>query len=158
MVDATRPPRASRTPGAAAAQSRTVTAAAESTGAPAAAQGKPAVKSATAPRRAANTARAVKAAKSARAQRAGKSSPAAKADKVAKPRKNLVRDSFSMPREDFDLIDALKARALEVKRVAKKSELLRAGLHALNILEAAALAVALDRLMPVKTGRPKKKD
>jgi hypothetical protein len=101
--------------------------------------------------RAKNSARPAPAAK--KTESTDKSSKAAKPQKARKP---LVRDSFTMPRDDFDLIDKLKARAMEAKRAAKKSELLRAGLHALNILEAAALAAALNRLVPVKTGRPKK--
>ena len=36
------------------------------------------------------------------------------------------------------------------------SQLLRAGLHALAALDASALAAALDRLEPIKTGRPRK--
>jgi len=73
---------------------------------------------------------------------------------IARPAK-LVRDGFTMPQADFALIALLKARALEGHRVAKKSELLRAGLHALAALDAAALVAALDALAPVKTGRPK---
>ncbi|MEL1263165.1 hypothetical protein [Pseudoxanthomonas putridarboris] len=76
-----------------------------------------------------------------------------KADKPQKP----VRDSFTMPAADFALVSVLKARALEARRPAKKSELLRAGLHALHGLSPAALAKALEALAPVKAGRPKKK-
>jgi hypothetical protein len=69
----------------------------------------------------------------------------------------LVRDSFTMPSGDFALVGVLKDRALTVQRPAKKSELLRAGLHALSGLSPQALAKALDALAPVKAGRPKKK-
>lgn len=69
----------------------------------------------------------------------------------------LVRDSFTMPADDFALVALLKGRALQVQRPAKKSELLRAGLHALSGLSPQALAKALDALAPVKAGRPKKK-
>lgn len=69
----------------------------------------------------------------------------------------LVRDSFTMPADDFALVDVLKGRALQVQRPAKKSELLRAGLHALAGLSPQALVRALDVLTPVKAGRPKKK-
>lgn len=69
----------------------------------------------------------------------------------------LVRDSFTMPSGDFALVGVLKDRALQVQRPAKKSELLRAGLHALSGLSPQALAKALDALAPVKAGRPKKK-
>ncbi|WP_241660894.1 hypothetical protein [Variovorax guangxiensis] len=67
-----------------------------------------------------------------------------------------MRDSFTMPSEDFALIAALKNRALMFKRPAKKSELLRAGLHALQALSAPALRAALDALTPLKAGRPKR--
>ena len=76
---------------------------------------------------------------------------------VAKPHVKLVRDSFTMPREDFDLIAQLKARALDFKRPAKKSELLRAGLQVLATLPDVQLHAALDALRPLKAGRPKNK-
>lgn len=75
----------------------------------------------------------------------------------APERAKLIRDGFTMPADDCALITELKHRLHEVKREAKKSELLRAGLHALAQLDAPALAAALDRLTPVKTGRPPKK-
>ena len=75
---------------------------------------------------------------------------------VAAPRLKLVRDSFTMPQQDFDLVAAMKKRALAFQRPAKKSELLRAGLHALHALDNAALKHALDRLSTLKPGRPKK--
>ncbi len=91
---------------------------------------------------------------------AGKSS-AEKTVKTAvetpKERVKLVRDSFTMPREDFDLIDRIKARAIEFKRPAKKSELLRAGLQVLAALPDTQLHAALDALRPLKAGRPKNK-
>jgi hypothetical protein len=80
---------------------------------------------------------------------------------AAKPPKlkaRLVRDSFTIPQADFDLIGQLKTRALGFQRPAKKSELLRAGLHALVALDDAALRQALDALVPLKAGRPKKTD
>lgn len=73
-----------------------------------------------------------------------------------KPKQKLVRDSFTMPSNDFQLIDQLKHRALGFKRPTKKSELLRAGLHALNSLSDAKLKTALDALDPLKPGRPRK--
>jgi hypothetical protein len=82
--------------------------------------------------------------------------PAKVADKVGKAKQKLVRDSFTMPRADFDLIDVLKKRTLELQRPTKKSELLRAGLQALNALAPQDLAAALDRLAQLKPGRPRK--
>jgi hypothetical protein len=80
--------------------------------------------------------------------------PAAK--KPAHPRPKLERVSFTMTADDFDLIAALKAKALKGRREARKSELVRAGLRALAALDAKGLVAALDQLEPVKTGRPKK--
>jgi hypothetical protein len=77
-------------------------------------------------------------------------------DKAATPPKaKLVRDSFTMPGADFALIAQLKERGLGLRRHIKKSELLRAGLHALAGLDDAALTAALDSLAPLKPGRPK---
>lgn len=78
----------------------------------------------------------------------------ADAPKAAKQK--LVRDSFTMPQADFDRIAQLKSRALAFMRPAKKSELLRAGLHALAALDDTRLRAALDALAPLKPGRPKK--
>lgn len=87
-----------------------------------------------------------------------KDAPApAKVPKSPKPqRAALVRDGFTMPKADFALIATLKTRALSARREAKKSELLRAGLHALAELDEPSLVQALNRLTPVKTGRPRK--
>lgn len=73
-------------------------------------------------------------------------------------RAKLVRDGFTMPEADYALFKELKNRLHGVKREAKKSELLRAGLQALALLDARSLAAALDRLEPVKTGRPRKSE
>jgi hypothetical protein len=70
----------------------------------------------------------------------------------------LVRDSFTMPRDDFDLIGKLKERALGFKQSVKKSELLRAGLHALHGLSDDKLKAVLGGLTPLKAGRPKKQE
>jgi len=87
----------------------------------------------------------------------GSQRKAKKADKHPdEPRPSLVRDSFTMPEADFALLATLKATAIGERRAAKKSELLRAGLHALAALDARALVAALDQLEAVKTGRPKK--
>ncbi len=112
-----------------------------------------------APRRApAKKASAAAARKKPAAPRKAAPVAAAKNDdkKAPKLRARLVRDSFTMPESDFALIATLKARALAAKREAKKSELLRAGLHVLMALDSASLLVALGRLQPLKVGRPKK--
>ena len=68
----------------------------------------------------------------------------------------LIRDSFTMPSFDYDLIDVLKEKALSGKLAVKKSELLRAGLRALDKLDSAHLITLIGTLAVVKTGRPKK--
>jgi hypothetical protein len=113
------------------------------------------------PRKAGKPAAPAKPSVPAKPQEATKAAKAAKPTKPAKPAKPakpdpLVRDSFTMPAADFALIATLKGRALSVQQVAKKSELLRAGLQALAALDAPALVAALQRLEPVKVGRPKK--
>lgn len=146
--------------------------------APAAAKGKKAVAKAKGPQAAkgAQSAKTAQAAKAAKATKAAKApdrvlsakpavttrpAPAvttAAADKPRKAKAKLVRDSFTMPQADFDLIATLKQRALVFQRPAKKSELLRAGLHALLALGDLELRAALDDLTALKPGRPKKTD
>lgn len=82
---------------------------------------------------------------------------ATKGPKLPKKEK-LVRDSFSMPESDFKLISAVKKRALAFERVTKKSEVLRAGLKALQGLSETQLKALLETLPVIKTGRPKKAD
>ena len=87
----------------------------------------------------------------------GKKSASARAAKVEKPKKvKLIRDSFTMPSFDYDLIKALKLKALDAKTAIKKSELLRAGLHALNKLDPKELISMVSTLTVLKAGRPKK--
>ncbi len=77
-----------------------------------------------------------------------------KEDKPRKPK--MVRDSFTMPKEEYAVIEVLKDRAAKAGRPAKKSELLRAGVALLERLSAKALVSALQALPAVKTGRPAK--
>lgn len=80
-------------------------------------------------------------------------------EKPPKPAKlRLVRDSFTMPEADVALLAVLKARALGLGRATKKSELLRAGLQLLNQQDPKVLMASLERLQPIKTGRPKRGD
>ncbi|MCB6184880.1 hypothetical protein LIN78_15130 [Leeia sp. TBRC 13508] len=73
-----------------------------------------------------------------------------------KKKTKVVRDSFTMPKDDYDLIDVLKEKALGLNVSIKKSELLRAGLIALNKLNGDQLKAALAAVEIVKTGRPGK--
>ena len=77
-------------------------------------------------------------------------SPAAKSPKI-----KLVRDSFTIPRAEYEALDGIKARLVKLTRPAKKSEVLRAGIAVLTTLNDAALLTALDAVPAIKTGRPK---
>jgi hypothetical protein len=68
----------------------------------------------------------------------------------------VVRDSFTMPKSDYAKIGELKQLCLKDGIQVKKSELLRAGLHALGKLSTAQLKAALSSLEKIETGRPKK--
>lgn len=66
----------------------------------------------------------------------------------------VIRDSFTMPLADYGLIGVLKGRCINVGIAMKKSELLRAGLTALQRLPDADLAQLVATVESVKTGRP----
>jgi hypothetical protein len=76
---------------------------------------------------------------------------------VPAPQKSLVvRDTFSLPPSDYALIDALRRTAAKEGRIStSKSEVIRAGLQALHLLEGQDLIQALDRLEKILPGRKK---
>jgi hypothetical protein len=86
--------------------------------------------------------------------KAAETPPAPKAEPV-KPRHKLIRDSFTIPKTEYVLLEALKLRAANLARPTKKSEVLRAGIAALNTMTDKAFIAALDRVPSLKTGRPK---
>jgi len=81
-----------------------------------------------------------------------KTKPEVAHDKDKKPK--LVRDSFTIPKDEYAAIEALKIRAMTMGLAIKKSELLRAGLMALTGLSDAKLKAALVAVPTLKTGRP----
>jgi len=74
--------------------------------------------------------------------------------KVKKPK--LVRDSFTIPKAEYTVLDDLKQRAGKLTRPAKKSELIRAGIKALAAMSDVAFMAALKAVPAIKTGRPAK--
>lgn len=81
----------------------------------------------------------------------------AKPEKPAKQKKpKLVRDSFTMPDDEYEQIASIKKRLLAQGIAAKKSELLRAGLALLHRQSAEALIAEMNQLKPIKMGRPAK--
>jgi len=80
-----------------------------------------------------------------------------KEEKADKPKKaKMVRDSFTMPDDEYTALSALKKRLLDQGVAAKKSELLRAGVALLVALDDAALKTAVEKVEVIKTGRPAK--
>lgn len=75
--------------------------------------------------------------------------------KAAKPK--LVRDSFTIPKDEYQVLGALKSRLTQLMQPAKKSELLRAGLKVLASMSDSAIKMALSNVPAIKTGRPAKK-
>lgn len=81
---------------------------------------------------------------------------AVKPVKEAKPKKpKLVRDSFTIPKDEYAEVDTLKLRGAKLDHPVKKSELLRAGLKLLTTLNDEQLLAALQAVPAIKTGRPK---
>jgi hypothetical protein len=66
----------------------------------------------------------------------------------------VIRDSFTMPVADYELIGVLKKRCIGLGVAIRKSELLRAGLAVLDRLADASLAQVVAAVESVKTGRP----
>ena len=85
-----------------------------------------------------------------------KAQPVSTAAEAKPPKIKLVRDSFTIPRTEYEALDAIKARLIKLARPAKKSEVLRAGIAVLTTLNDTALLAALDAVPAIKTGRPKK--
>ena len=124
---------------------------------------KPASAPKSSPAAAAKSAKAV-------AKPAARKAPVAKKTAAAKPAKasdlvqakdvkakkpKLVRDSFTIPKDEYAVIEALKQRASALAQPVKKSELLRAGLKVLASLSDNTLRTALQAVPSIKTGRPK---
>ncbi|RKF35912.1 hypothetical protein BCY88_08640 [Paraburkholderia fungorum] len=69
-------------------------------------------------------------------------------------REKVVRDTFTMPRADYEKIAVLKQRCLDAGVAVKKSELLRAALLLLASEPTKGLLATIAALELVKTGRP----
>ncbi len=84
------------------------------------------------------------------------SATAAATPDAAKTKKaKLVRDSFTIPKAEYYVLESLKLRSVKMGKPAKKSEILRAGIKALAAMSDSGLAAALVAVPTIKTGRPK---
>jgi hypothetical protein len=96
---------------------------------------------------------------------AAKAKPVVKAKPAAKPapvkaakvkKVKMVRDSFTMPKPEFAVLDVLKTRASKLAHPTKKTELIRAGIKALAAMSDTAFLAAIKAVPNLKTGRPAK--
>lgn len=79
-----------------------------------------------------------------------------KQHKKEKPKKvKMIRDSLTMPENEYTLLSELKKKCLETGVHVKKSELLRAGLINLSRLNKSLLLKAVEGVEVVETGRTK---
>lgn len=86
-----------------------------------------------------------------------KSAQPEKVQKAEKPRKaKLIRDSFTMPESEYELLALVKKRCIASGSAVKKSEVLRAAITSFATLSDDAIGMAIAALPPVKTGRPPK--
>ncbi|MDQ5827018.1 MAG: hypothetical protein M3441_22850 [Chloroflexota bacterium] len=66
----------------------------------------------------------------------------------------VIRDSFTIPGDEYELISRIKTRCMKAGISANKSEVLRAGLAALEAMPDRELTSLFGKLQRVKTGRP----
>lgn len=67
----------------------------------------------------------------------------------------LVRDSFTMPEQEYAVLGQVKKACIKAGFEIKKSELLRIGVALISQLDMATLQQVLASLPQLKTGRPK---
>lgn len=66
----------------------------------------------------------------------------------------VIRDDFSMPQQDYRLIDEARSHLFQAGLVVTKSGILRAALHALHQLSIEERLQLIQDLEPIKTGCP----
>jgi hypothetical protein len=86
-----------------------------------------------------------------------KTAPKAKPVATKPAKVKMERDSFTMPKDEYAQIGALKDRLAKLGQPAKKSELLRAGIKLLIAMSDNTLKTTMAKIPVIKTGRPKKK-
>lgn len=67
----------------------------------------------------------------------------------------MVRDSFTLPENDYALIEKIKIDCMKAGVDANKSEIIRAGLHALSSMNQNDLKTSMSLVNRIKPGRPK---
>ena len=82
--------------------------------------------------------------------------PVASAGKTKVKKDVLVRDSFTMPQSEYQVLSLVKKACLKVGIEIKKSELLRIAVVQLAGLSVAKIATLQQGLNKIQAGRPKK--
>jgi len=77
-------------------------------------------------------------------------------DKPKAKKQKLVRDSFTMPEAEYEVLADMKKTCIKAGVAVKKSELLRVAVSLLRKMDVAEIQQALGTLTPVKAGRPSK--
>lgn len=75
-------------------------------------------------------------------------------DQEEPPLQRVIRDSFTLPVDDYALIAQTQQRCLQGAVNVSKSEVIRAGLQALRQMTQEELLEVVQRLEKVRTGRP----
>jgi hypothetical protein len=84
----------------------------------------------------------------------GKRTTASREDSGKGSEGKVIRDSFTIPTDEYELISRIKKRCMKVGVSANKSEILRAGLAVLEEMPDKDLSLVFENLARVKTGRP----
>lgn len=71
-------------------------------------------------------------------------------------KQKLVRDSFTMPEDEYRILGEVKKACIKAGFEVKKSELLRVGVALIQKMDLPALKNVLAALPPLKAGRPKR--
>src|SRR5450830_1057942 len=85
-----------------------------------------------------------------------KAAPADEPMREKAAKSTLVRDSFTMPAHEYEVLGKVKKACLKAGFEIKKSELLRIGVALISQMDMATLQRVLSDLPQLKTGRPKK--
>ena len=116
---------------------------------------KPAAKKAAAPAAARSTPASAVEPKAPRTPAAKAAAPEEQVREKAR-KSRLVRDSFTMPEHEYEVLGQVKKSCLKAGFDIKKSELLRIGVALISQLDLATLQNVLASLPQLKTGRPRK--
>ena len=77
-------------------------------------------------------------------------------DRIKPKKQKLVRDSFTMPEQEYETLVEMKKNCIKAGVSVKKSELLRVAVSLLRKMDVPQVQQALTGLTPVKAGRPSK--